>query len=100
MDDAIVHCTRGIGIWEWASSDDQVEPDVVLACCGDMPTLETLAAASILRERLAGFKVRVVNVVDLMRLHPNTEHAHGLSDMEFDALSTTERPVIFANHGY
>jgi xylulose-5-phosphate/fructose-6-phosphate phosphoketolase len=100
MDDAVVHCTRGIGIWEWASNDDVGEPDVVLACCGDVPTLETLAAAAILRERLPDLKVRVVNVVDLMRLQPDTEHPHGLSDMEFDALFTTHRPVVFAYHGY
>jgi xylulose-5-phosphate/fructose-6-phosphate phosphoketolase len=100
MDDAIVHCTRGIGIWEWASNDDAGEPDVVLGCCGDVPTLETLAAAAILRERLPDLKVRVVNVVDLMRLQPDTEHPHGLSDMEFDALFTTHRPVVFAHHGY
>jgi xylulose-5-phosphate/fructose-6-phosphate phosphoketolase len=100
MDDAIVHCTRGIGIWDWASSDERGEPDVVLACCGDVPTLETLAAASILRDRLPELKVRVVNVVDLMRLEPDTEHPHGLSDMEFDALFTTARPVVFAYHGY
>jgi xylulose-5-phosphate/fructose-6-phosphate phosphoketolase len=100
MDDAVVHCTRGIGIWDWASSDERGEPDVVLACCGDIPTLETLAATAILRDRLPELKVRVVNVVDLMRLQPDTEHPHGLSDMEFDALFTTERPVIFAYHGY
>jgi xylulose-5-phosphate/fructose-6-phosphate phosphoketolase len=100
MDDAIVHCTRGIGIWEWASNDDTGEPDVVLGCCGDIPTLETLAAAAILRDRLPDLKVRVVNVVDLMRLQPDTEHPHGLSDMEFDTLFTTNRPVVFAYHGY
>jgi xylulose-5-phosphate/fructose-6-phosphate phosphoketolase len=100
MDDAVVHCTRGIGIWDWASSDDQGEPDVVLACCGDVPTLETLAAAAILRDHLPELKVRVVNVVDLMRLQPDTEHPHGLSDREFDALFTTARPVVFAYHGY
>jgi xylulose-5-phosphate/fructose-6-phosphate phosphoketolase len=100
MDDAIVHCTRGIGIWEWASNDEGGVPDVVLGCCGDIPTLETLAAASILRERLPDLKVRVVNVVDLMRLQPDSEHPHGLSDDEFDALFTTERPVVFAYHGY
>jgi xylulose-5-phosphate/fructose-6-phosphate phosphoketolase len=100
MEDAIVHCTRGIGIWEWASNDDTGEPDVVLGCCGDIPTLETLAAAAILRERLPDLKVRVVNVVDLMRLQPETEHPHGLSDTEFDALFTTNRPVVFAYHGY
>ena len=80
MDEAVLHCTRGIGIWDWASSDDGAEPDVVLACCGDVPTLETLAAASILREHLPELKVRVVNVVDLMRLQPESEHPHGLSD--------------------
>ena len=100
MDEAIVHCTRGIGIWEWASNDDGDEPDVVLACCGDVPTLETLAAAAILRERLPELKVRVVNVVDLMRLQPESEHPHGLSDREFDSLFTTDRPVVFAYHGY
>ena len=100
MDDAVVHCTRGIGIWEWASNDADGLPDVVLACCGDIPTLETLAATSILRERVPDLKVRVVNVVDLMRLEPDTEHPHGLSDPEFDALFTTDRPVVFAYHGY
>jgi xylulose-5-phosphate/fructose-6-phosphate phosphoketolase len=100
MDDAIVHCTRGIGIWEWASNDDNSEPDVVLACCGDIPTLEALAAAALLRERLPELKVRVVNVVDLMRLQPETEHPHGLPDSEFDAIFTTNRPVVFAYHGY
>jgi xylulose-5-phosphate/fructose-6-phosphate phosphoketolase len=100
MDDAIVHCTRGIGIWEWASSDEGTEPDVVLACCGDVPTLETLAATSILRERLPELKIRVVNVVDLMRLQPDTEHPHGLSDKQFDALFTVDKPVVFAYHGY
>jgi xylulose-5-phosphate/fructose-6-phosphate phosphoketolase len=100
MDDAIVHCTRGLGIWEWASNDGDEEPDVVLACCGDIPTLETLAATAILREHVPDLKVRVVNVVDLMRLQPESEHPHGLSDTQFDALFTTERPVIFAYHGY
>jgi xylulose-5-phosphate/fructose-6-phosphate phosphoketolase len=100
MDDAIVHCTRGLGIWEWASNDDDGEPEVVLACCGDVPTLETLAAASILREHLPDLKVRVVNVIDLMRLQPDTEHPHGLSDSQFDALFTVDRPVVFAYHGY
>jgi xylulose-5-phosphate/fructose-6-phosphate phosphoketolase len=100
MEDAILHCTRGIGIWEWASNDEDAEPDVVLACCGDVPTLETLAAAAILRERLPELRVRVVNVVDLMRLEPETEHPHGLSDREFDSLFTTDRPVVFAYHGY
>jgi xylulose-5-phosphate/fructose-6-phosphate phosphoketolase len=100
MSDAIAHCTRGIGIWEWASNDEDAEPDVVLGCCGDVPTLETLAAAAILRERLPELRVRVVNVVDLMRLQPDTEHPHGLSDKEFDSLFTTDRPIVFAYHGY
>src|SRR5438105_8686090 len=100
MDDAIVHCTRGIGIWEWASNDDDGEPNVVLACCGDVPTLETLAATALLREHLPDLKVRVVNVVDLMRLQPDSEHPHGLSDSQFDALFTVDRPVVFAYHGY
>jgi xylulose-5-phosphate/fructose-6-phosphate phosphoketolase len=100
MDDAVIHCTRGAGIWEWASNDDGGEPDVVMACAGDIPTLETLAAVSLLREHLPGLKVRVVNVVDLMRLEPETEHPHGMSDAEFDSLFTTSRPVIFAYHGY
>jgi xylulose-5-phosphate/fructose-6-phosphate phosphoketolase len=100
MDEAILHCTRGLGIWEWASTDEGSEPDVVLACCGDVPTLETLAAAGILRERLPELKVRVVNVVDLMRLQPESEHPHGLPDAEFDSIFTTDRPVVFAYHGY
>jgi xylulose-5-phosphate/fructose-6-phosphate phosphoketolase len=100
MDDAIIHCTRGIGIWEWASNDDGAEPDVVLGCAGDIPTLETVAAAAILRERLPELRVRVVNVVDLMRLQPESEHPHGLSDGEFDSLFTTSRPIVFAYHGY
>jgi xylulose-5-phosphate/fructose-6-phosphate phosphoketolase len=100
MEEAILHCTRGIGIWDWASSDDGGEPDVVLGCCGDVPTLETLAAAGILRERLPELRVRVVNVVDLMRLQPESEHPHGLADHEFDSLFTTGRPVVFAYHGY
>ncbi len=100
IDDAIVHCTRGIGIWAWASNDAGAEPDVVLACAGDIPTLECLAAAALLHERLPGLRVRVVNVVDLMRLQPEGEHPHGLSDAEFDALFTAARPVIFAYHGY
>jgi len=101
MDSAILHCTRGAGIWEWASSDgDGIEPDVVLACAGDVPTLEVLAATDILRTHLPDLKVRVVNVVDLMRLQPPTEHPHGMSDAEFDALFTPGKPVIFAYHGY
>jgi xylulose-5-phosphate/fructose-6-phosphate phosphoketolase len=100
IDDAIVHCTRGIGIWTWASNDAGTEPDVVLACAGDIPTLECLAAAALLHQRLPDLRVRLVNVVDLMRLQPASEHPHGLSDAEFDALFTTVRPVIFAYHGY
>jgi xylulose-5-phosphate/fructose-6-phosphate phosphoketolase len=100
MEDAVLHCTRGVGIWEWASTDGGEEPDVVLGCCGDVPTLETLAAAAILRERLPELRVRVVNVVDLMRLQPASEHPHGLSDREFDSLFTTDRPIVFAYHGY
>ena len=99
MDEAVVHCARGAGIWEWASTGHG-EPDVVLACAGDVPTLETVAAASILRERLPELNVRVVNVVDLMRLQPPSMHPHGMSDPEFDALFTDDRPVIFAYHGY
>ncbi|MGO9489247.1 MAG: phosphoketolase [Solirubrobacteraceae bacterium] len=100
IEDAVAHCTRGLGIWEWASSDGELEPDVVLACAGDVPTLETVAAAAILRERLPELRVRIVNVVDLMRLEPPSEHPHGLPDVEFDALFTTSRPVVFAFHGY
>jgi xylulose-5-phosphate/fructose-6-phosphate phosphoketolase len=101
MDSAILHCTRGVGIWEWASSDaDGTKPDVVLGCAGDVPTLEVLAATDILRRELPDLKVRVVNVVDLMRLQPEAEHPHGMGDAEFDALFTTDRPVIFAYHGY
>ncbi len=100
MDDAIVHCTRGLGIWDWASNDEDGEPDVVMACCGDVPTLETLAAVSILRERLPELRIRVVNVVDLMRLQPDSEHPHGLADGEFDSLFTRDRPIVFAYHGY
>jgi xylulose-5-phosphate/fructose-6-phosphate phosphoketolase len=101
IDAAILHCTRGAGIWEWASSDGPgQEPDVVLACAGDVPTLEILAATSILRQHLPQLRVRVVNVVDLMRLQPEAEHPHGMSDAEFNALFTTDRPVIFAYHGY
>jgi xylulose-5-phosphate/fructose-6-phosphate phosphoketolase len=99
MDDAVLHCTRGLGIWDWASNDDG-DPDVVMGCCGDIPTLETLAAVAILREHVPELRVRVVNVVDLMRLEPETEHPHGMSDVEFDALFTVDRPVIFAYHGY
>ncbi|AWS43322.1 phosphoketolase [Streptosporangium sp. 'caverna'] len=100
MDEAVAHCTRGLGILEWASTDAGSDPDVVLACAGDVPTLETLAAAAILREHLPELKVRVVNVVDLMRLQQPSEHPHGLADAEFDALFTADRPVIFDFHGY
>ena len=100
MDEAIAHCTRGAGIWQWASNDEGGEPDVVLGCCGDVPTLEAVAAASLLREEVPDLKVRVVNVVDLMRLQPEIEHPHGLSDVEFDALFTTDKPIVFAYHGY
>ena len=100
IEDAIIHCTRGIGIWEWASNDDQGEPDVVMACAGDIPTLETLAAVHLIRTNLPELRVRVINVVDLMKLQPESEHPHGLPDSEFDALFTTSRPIIFAYHGY
>ncbi|HEY3872624.1 MAG TPA: phosphoketolase family protein [Actinocrinis sp.] len=100
MDEAVAHCTRGIGIWDWASTDEGAEPDLVLACAGDVPTLESLAATAILREAFPELKIRVVNVVDLMRLEPESEHPHGLSDREFDALFTTDKPVVFAYHGY
>jgi xylulose-5-phosphate/fructose-6-phosphate phosphoketolase len=100
MDEAVAHCTRGLGIWEWACTDGGGTPDVVMACCGDVPTLETLAACTLIREHLPGLRVRVVNVVDLMRLQPPSEHPHGLPDPEFDALLTTDRPVVFAYHGY
>jgi xylulose-5-phosphate/fructose-6-phosphate phosphoketolase len=100
MDDAIAHCTRGIGTWAFASSDDAGLPDVVMACAGDVPTLETLAATDLLRRHLPDLKVRVINVVDLMRILPSEEHPHGLPTAEFDALFTTDRPVIFAYHGY
>ena len=100
MEAAIDHCSEGIGIWQWASNDQGSEPDVVMACAGDVPTLETLAAVSILRQELPNLKVRVVNVVDLMKLQPQSEHPHGLSDNDFDALFTKDKPVIFAFHGY
>jgi xylulose-5-phosphate/fructose-6-phosphate phosphoketolase len=100
MDEALDHCTRGLGIWSFASSDGDLVPDVVMACCGDIPTLETLAAVQLLHEHLPELIVRVVNVVDLMRLEPDTEHPHGLPDREFDTLFTPDRPVIFAYHGY
>jgi xylulose-5-phosphate/fructose-6-phosphate phosphoketolase len=97
---AITHCAAGIGIWHWAGNADTGRPDVVMACCGDVPTLETLAAVAILREHLPTLKIRVVNVVDLMRLQPQSEHPHGLSDTDFDALFTHDVPIIFAYHGY
>jgi xylulose-5-phosphate/fructose-6-phosphate phosphoketolase len=100
MDAAIKHCTAGIGIWEWASNDRGGEPDVVMVCAGDVPTLETLAAVSLLREHVPALKVRVVNVVNLMKLQPQSQHPHGLSDWEFDTLFTADKPIIFAFHGY
>ena len=100
MESAIEHCTTGIGIWEWASTDKGTEPDVVMACAGDIPTLETLAAVDLLRQHFADIKIRVVNVVDLMTIQPSSEHPHGLSDVDFDSLFTVDKPVIFAYHGY
>jgi xylulose-5-phosphate/fructose-6-phosphate phosphoketolase len=100
MERAMLHCTKGIGIWDWASNDRGSEPDVVMACAGDVPTLETLAAVSILRRELPELKIRVVNVVDLMKLQPAREHPHGLSDADFDALFTRDKPIVFAYHGY
>jgi len=100
MEAAVKHCTEGIGIWQWASNDQAVAPDVVMACCGDVPTLETLAAVSILHEHLPELKIRVVNVVDLMKLQPESEHPHGLPDRDFDELFTRDKPVIFAFHAY
>jgi xylulose-5-phosphate/fructose-6-phosphate phosphoketolase len=100
MEAAINHCSEGLGIWQWASNDQDIEPDVVMACCGDVPTLETLAAVSIMREHLPDLKIRVVNVVDLMKLQSASEHPHGLSDSDFDAIFTKDKPIIFAFHGY
>lgn len=100
MDEAVIHCTKGIGIWTWASNDAGSEPDVVMACAGDVPTLETLAAVSVLRKKIPDLKIRVVNVVDLMKLQPDSEHPHGLTDRDFDALFTRNKPVIFAFHAY
>ncbi|BAC88938.1 phosphoketolase family protein [Gloeobacter violaceus] len=100
MDAAIKHCTKGIGIWDWASNDQGVEPDVVMACCGDIPTLETLAAVDILRQNFPDLKIRVINVVNLMKLQPESEHPHGLSDKDFDSIFTPDKPVVFAFHGY
>jgi xylulose-5-phosphate/fructose-6-phosphate phosphoketolase len=100
MDSAIQHCTAGIGIWEWASNDQSSEPEVVMACAGDIPTLETLAAVALLRENIPDLKIRVINIVDLMTLQPSSEHPHGLSDREFDSLFTADKPIVFAFHGY
>ena len=100
MESAIEHCTIGIGIWEWASTDNGVEPDVVMACAGDVPTLETLAAVDLLRQHFPDIRIRVVNVVDLMTIQPSTEHPHGLSDLDFDSIFTADKPIIFAYHGY
>jgi xylulose-5-phosphate/fructose-6-phosphate phosphoketolase len=99
-DAAIKHCTEGIGIWQWASNDQNADPDVVMACAGDVPTLETLAAVSILRRNIPELRIRVVNVVDLLKLEPPSEHPHGLADKDFDSLFTKDRPIIFAFHGY
>jgi xylulose-5-phosphate/fructose-6-phosphate phosphoketolase len=100
MDAAAVHCAEGIGIWEWASNDHDAEPDIVMACCGDTPTLETMAATSILQRELPDLKIRVVNVVDLMKLQPSSEHPHGLSDSDYDSIFTTDKHIIFNFHGY
>jgi xylulose-5-phosphate/fructose-6-phosphate phosphoketolase len=100
MKEAIDHCTAGLGIWEWASNDKGGDPDVVMACCGDVPTLETLAAVQLLRTVVPELKIRVVNIVDLMTLQPHEEHPHGLSDRDFDVLFTADKPIIFAFHGY
>jgi len=100
MDEAVKHCTKGIGVWKWASNDYESSPDVVMACAGDIPTLETLAAVDILRQFLPNLKIRVVNVVDLMTLQPSSEHPHGLPDREFEELFTTDKPIVFAFHGY
>jgi xylulose-5-phosphate/fructose-6-phosphate phosphoketolase len=100
MDSAIRHCTAGLGIWEWASNDDDGDPDVVMACAGDVPTQETLAAVDLLRDLVPDLKMRVVNVVDLMTLQPEREHPHGLPDREFDTIFTTDKPIMFVYHGY
>jgi xylulose-5-phosphate/fructose-6-phosphate phosphoketolase len=100
MEDAVTHCTKGIGIWDWASTDDGKEPDVVMACAGDIATMEALAAVAILKEHFSDLKIRFVNVVDLFRLMPATEHPHGLSDRDFDSLFTVDKPVIFNFHSY
>jgi xylulose-5-phosphate/fructose-6-phosphate phosphoketolase len=100
MDEAVNHCTKGIGIWDWASTDVGAEPDVVLACAGDIATMEAVAAVAILKEHFSDLKIRFVNVVDLFRLMPESEHPHGLSDRDFDSLFTTDKPVIFNFHAY
>jgi xylulose-5-phosphate/fructose-6-phosphate phosphoketolase len=100
MDDAIKHCTKGAGIWQWASSDQDSEPDLVMASCGDIATMEALAATAMLQQHFPELKVRFVNIVDLFRMVPNTEHPHGLTDHEFDALFTTNKPIIFNFHAY
>ena len=100
MEEAVKHCTKGIGIWDWASTDNGENPDIVMACCGDTPTLETLAAVSILKENYPELKIRVINVVDLMKLESNTKHPHGLTEDEYDMLFTKDKPIIFAFHGY
>jgi xylulose-5-phosphate/fructose-6-phosphate phosphoketolase len=100
MDSAVEHCTVGIGIWQWASTDQGAEPDAVAVCAGDVPTLEALAAVDLLRQHFPDIKIRVANVVDLMTIQPSAEHLHGLSDREFDSIFTTDKPVIFAYHGY
>jgi xylulose-5-phosphate/fructose-6-phosphate phosphoketolase len=100
MDKAVAHCTEGVGIWEWASSDANAEPDLVMAAAGDVPTLETLAAVALLRHHIPDLKIRVINVVDLMNLQPPSEHPHGLRDVDFDLLFTKDKPIIFAYHGY
>ena len=100
MEQAVKHCTQGIGIWQWASTDEGAEPDIVMACCGDTPTLETLAAVTILRGAFPELKIRVVNVVDLMRLQSEEQHPHGLSQRDYDVLFTRDKPIVFAFHGY
>jgi xylulose-5-phosphate/fructose-6-phosphate phosphoketolase len=100
MDQAVIHCTEGIGIWQWASNDQSGEPDVVMGCCGDTPTLEILAAVSILYEHFPDLRIRVVNVVDLMKLQSCSEHPHGLDELDYDSLFTMDKHIIFAFHGY
>jgi xylulose-5-phosphate/fructose-6-phosphate phosphoketolase len=100
MDEAIKHCTKGLGIWDWASNDEGVEPDVVMVGCGDIPTKEALAATAMLREAFADIRIRFVNVVDLFRIQPDTEHPHGLSHNDFDSIFTKDKPIIFNFHGY